>query len=117
MAMLRKFIAIFAISFIGIAGTSNADILDEIPAEIRDYVSDPDFMDPMQPLGESDYSNCKRDRPLQWTIEYANSYAGKPWRKGVMQSLYGDYLPMMKDAGIYNDIVDNHANPQAAHKA
>ena len=53
MAMLRKFIAIFAISFIGIAGTSNADILYEIPADIRDYVYDPNFMDPMQPLGES----------------------------------------------------------------
>ena len=51
MAMLRKFIAIFAISFIGIAGTSNADILDEIPADIRYYVYNPDFMDPMQPLG------------------------------------------------------------------
>ena len=110
MAMLRKFIAIFAISFIGIAGTSNADILDEIPADIRDYVYNPDFMDPMQPLGESVYRNWKSDRPLPWTIGYASSYAGNLWRKGVMERLYGDYLPKMKEAGLLNDIVVTQSN-------
>ena len=71
---------------------------------------DPDFMDPMQPLGESVYRNWKSDRPLPWTIGYASSYAGNLWRKGVMERLYGDYLPKMKEAGILNDIVVTQSN-------
>jgi len=53
MVWLKKFIAILAVSFVGVTGTLNADILDEIPADIRDYVYNPDFMDPNQPLDES----------------------------------------------------------------
>ena len=108
--MLKKFIVIFAISFIGITGSVNADILDEIPQDIRDFVYNPDFMDPNQPLGESVYRNWKSDRPLPWTIGYASSYAGNLWRKGVMERLYGDYLPKMKEAGILNDIVVTQSN-------
>ena len=51
MTLLKKLIAMLAVSFIGVASV-NADILDEIPADIRDFVYDPDFMDPNQPLGE-----------------------------------------------------------------
>ena len=75
MTLLKKLIAMLAVSFIGVASV-NADILDEIPADIRDFVYDPDFMDPNQPLGESVYRNWKSDRPLPWTIGYASSYAG-----------------------------------------
>ena len=103
MTLLKKLIAMLAVSFIGVASV-NADILDEIPADIRDFVYDPDFMDPNQPLGESVYRNWKSDRPLPWTIGYASSYAGNLWRKGVMERLYGDYLPKMKEAGILNDL-------------
>ena len=56
MTLLKKLIAMLAVSFIGVASV-NADILDEIPADIRDFVYDPDFMDPNQPLGESVYRN------------------------------------------------------------
>ena len=73
MTLLKKFIAILAVSFVGVAGNLNADILDEIPADIRDFVYNPDFMDPNQPLGESVYRNWKSDRPLPWTIGYASS--------------------------------------------
>ena len=110
MTLLKKFIAILAVSFVGVAGNLNADILDEIPADIRDFVYNPDFMDPNQPLGESVYRNWKSDRPLPWTIGYASSYAGNLWRKGVMERLYGDYLPKMKAAGILNDIVVTQSN-------
>ena len=109
MTLLKKLIAMLAVSFIGVASV-NADILDEIPADIRDFVYDPDFMDPNQPLGESVYRNWKSDRPLPWTIGYASSYAGNLWRKGVMERLYGDYLPKMKEAGILNDIVVTQSN-------
>ena len=57
MDMLKKLVAVFAISFIGITGSVKADILDEIPQDIRDYVYDPDFMDPMQPLGAVSYTH------------------------------------------------------------
>ena len=67
MTLLKKFIAILAVSFVGVAGNLNADILDEIPADIRDFVYNPDFMDPNQPLGESVYRDWKSDRPLPWT--------------------------------------------------
>ena len=72
MVWLKKFIAILAVSFVGITGTLNAEILDEIPADIRDYVYNPDFMDPNQPLGESVYRNWKSDRPLPWLSLYTH---------------------------------------------
>jgi ribose transport system substrate-binding protein len=110
MVWLKKFLAIFAVSFIGVAGNLNADVLNELPADIRDYVYNPDFMAEGQPLGESVYRNWKSDRPLPWTIGYASSYAGNLWRKGVMERLYGDYLPKMQAAGYLNDIVVTQSN-------
>jgi len=111
MIWLKKIIAILAVSFVATSSNLNAaDILDEIPADIRDYVYDPNFMDPNQPLGESVYRNWKSERPKPWTIGYASSYAGNLWRKGVMERLYGDYLPKMKEAGYLEDIVVTQSN-------
>jgi len=111
MIWLKKIIAILAVSFVAISSNLNAaEILDEIPADIRDYVYDPNFMDPNQPLGESAYRNWKSERPKPWTIGYASSYAGNLWRKGVMERLYGDYLPKMKEAGYLEDIVVTQSN-------
>jgi len=111
MIWLKKIIAILAVSFVATSSNLNAaDILDEIPADIRDYVYDPNFMDPNQPLGESAYRNWKSERPKPWTIGYASSYAGNLWRKGVMERLYGDYLPKMKEAGYLEDIVVTQSN-------
>jgi ribose transport system substrate-binding protein len=110
MIWLKKIIAILAVSFVATSSNLNADILDEIPADIRDFVYDPNFMDPNQPLGESAYRNWKSERPKPWTIGYASSYAGNLWRKGVMERLYGDYLPKMKEAGYLEDIVVTQSN-------
>lgn len=111
MIWLKKIIAILAVSFVAMSSNLNAaDILDEIPADIRDFVYDPNFMDPNQPLGESAYRNWKSERPKPWTIGYASSYAGNLWRKGVMERLYGDYLPKMKEAGYLEDIVVTQSN-------
>src|SRR5210317_109054 len=111
MIWLKKTIAILAVSFIAMSSNLNAaDILDEIPADIRDYVYDPNFMDPNQPLGESVYRNWKSKRPKPLNIGYASSYAGNLWRKGVMERLYGDYLPKMKEAGYLEDIVVTQSN-------
>ena len=63
MIWLKKIIAILAVSFVATSSNLNADILDEIPADIRDFVYDPNFMDPNQPLGESAYRNWKSERP------------------------------------------------------
>ena len=110
MIWLKKIIAILAVSFVATSSNLNADILDEIPADIRDFVYDPNFMDPNQPLGGSAYRNWKSERPKPWTIGYASSYAGNLWRKGVMERLYGDYLPKMKEAGYLEDIVVTQSN-------
>ena len=110
MIWLKKIIAILAVSFVATSSNLNAEILDEIPADIRDFVYDPNFMDPNQPLGESAYRNWKSERPKPWTIGYASSYAGNLWRKGVMERLYGDYLPKMKEAGYLEDIVVTQSN-------
>ena len=111
MIWLKKIIAILAVSFVATSSNLNAaDILDEIPADIRDFVYDPNFMDPNQPLGESAYRNWKSESPKPWTIGYASSYAGNLWRKGVMERLYGDYLPKMKEAGYLEDIVVTQSN-------
>ena len=100
MIWLKKIIAILAVSFIATSANLNADILDEIPADISDFVYNPDYMDPNQTLGESVYRTWKSERPKPWTIGYASSYAGNLWRKGVMERLYGDYLPKMKRQDI-----------------
>lgn len=105
MLRFKSVITLLAVLFIGYSTVATSDPLDEIPADIRDYVYNPDFMDPMQPLGESGLRNFKSDRPLPWTIGYASSYAGNLWRKSVLERYFGEVLPKWKELGILDDIV------------
>lgn len=95
---------------LGIAGTAVAEGLDEIPAEIRDSVYDPNLMDPMQPLGPSAYRDFVAKNPPPWTIGYASTYAGNTWRKSAMERLLGEVVPKWQAKGLIKDIIVTQSN-------
>ncbi len=95
---------------LGLSGAASAEGLDEIPAEIRDNVYNPDFMDPIQPLGPSAYRDWKPKKGPPWTIGYASTYAGNTWRKGATARLLGELLPKWREKGLIDDIIITQSN-------
>ena len=95
---------------LGGLNTLHAEGLDEIPADIRDSVYNPDFMDPIQPLGPSVYRDWKPKKGPPWTIGYASTYAGNTWRKAATERLLGELLPKWREKGLINDIIITQSN-------
>jgi len=95
---------------LGGLNTLHAEGLDEIPADIRDSVYNPDFMDPIQPLGPSAYRDWKPKKGPPWTIGYASTYAGNTWRKAATERLLGELLPKWREKGLINDIIITQSN-------
>jgi ribose transport system substrate-binding protein len=95
---------------LGGLNTLHAEGLDEIPANIRDSVYNPDFMDPIQPLGPSAYRDWKPKKGPPWTIGYASTYAGNTWRKAATERLLGELLPKWREKGLINDIIITQSN-------
>ena len=93
-----------------IAIPAAAEGLDEIPAEIRDSVYNPKFMDPDQPLGPSAYRDWKTTRPPPWTIGYASTYAGNTWRKNAMERLMDEVVPKWKKLGLIKEVIVTQSN-------
>ncbi len=87
-----------------------AEGLDEIPAETRAKVYNPDLMDAAQPLGVSVYRNWKSPRKPPWTVGYASTYAGNTWRKGAMKRLLSEVLPKWRKLGLIKDIIITQSN-------
>ena len=84
--------------------------LDNVPQDVRDYVYNMDYMDPLQPLGESPMLNWKSTRTPPWTIGYASTYAGNTWRKGAMERLMEVVFPKWKALGLVDEIVITQSN-------
>lgn len=108
-----KKITQLSLSFVmalGLSSAAYAEGLDEIPAEIRDTVYNPDFMDPIQPLGASAYRDWKPKKGPPWTIGYASTYAGNTWRKSATERLLGELLPKWKAKGLVDDIIITQSN-------
>jgi ribose transport system substrate-binding protein len=93
-----------------IVGPTLAAGLDEIPAEIRDRVYNPEFMDPAQPLGPSAFRDWKAKKGPPWTIGYASTYAGNTWRQNAMERLMNEVVPKWKKLGLVKDIVVTQSN-------
>jgi ribose transport system substrate-binding protein len=92
-----------------IAGPAAADV-SELPAEIRDALYNPDFLDPMQPVGESAYRDFIAKNPPPWTIGYASSYAGNTWRAGVMDRLQNEIIPKWQALGLIDEVIITQSN-------
>ncbi len=95
---------------LGLSTTAFSEGLDEIPADTRARVYNPDLMDPAQPLEASIYRNWKTDRKPPWTIGYASTYAGNTWRKGAMARLLSEVLPKWQALGLVDDIIVTQSN-------
>lgn len=109
---MKKFTycALASVITLGLASPSLSEGLDEIPAEIRDSVYDPDLMDPMQPLGPSALRDFKAKNPPPWTIGYASTYAGNTWRKNAMERLLGEVVPKWQEKGLIRDVIVTQSN-------
>ncbi len=92
-----------------IAGPAAADV-SELPAEIRDALYNPDFLDPMQPIGESAYRDFIAANPPPWTIGYASSYAGNTWRAAVMDRLQNEIIPKWQALGLIDEVIITQSN-------
>ncbi|MCA3441773.1 MAG: ABC transporter substrate-binding protein [Rhodobacter sp.] len=92
-----------------IAGPAAADV-SELPAEIRDALYNPDFLDPMQPIGQSAYRDFIARNPPPWTIGYASSYAGNTWRAAVMDRLQNEIIPKWKALGLIDEVIITQSN-------
>lgn len=98
------------VASMAIAGPVLAEGLDEIPAEIRDTVYNPKFMDPDQPLGSSAYREWKALKPPPWTIGYASTYAGNTWRKNAMERLMNEVVPKWQKLGLIKEVIVTQSN-------
>jgi ribose transport system substrate-binding protein len=92
-----------------IAGPAAADV-SELPAEIRDALYNPDFLDPMQPIGDSAYRDFIAKNPPPWTIGYASSYAGNTWRAAVMDRLQNEIIPKWQALGLIDEVIITQSN-------
>jgi len=92
-----------------IAGPAAADV-SELPAEIRDALYNPDFLDPMQPVGQSAYRDFIAGNPPPWTIGYASSYAGNTWRAAVMDRLQNEIIPKWQALGLIDEVIITQSN-------
>ncbi len=92
-----------------IAGPAAADV-SELPAEIRDALYNPDFLDPMQPIGDSAYRDFIAKNPPPWTIGYASSYAGNTWRAAVMDRLQNEIIPKWQELGLIDEVIITQSN-------
>ncbi len=101
---------VYLMLFLGFTSVSIAEGLDEIPADIRADLYDPDLTDPAQPIEASLYRNWKSKRPPPWTIGYASTYAGNTWRKGAMHRLLSEVLPKWQKLGLIKDIIVTQSN-------
>ena len=100
---------LLAASF-GWSSASVAEGLDEIPADVRANVYNPDLTDSMQPLAASVYRDWKSPNKPPWTVGYASTYAGNTWRKGAMKRLLGEILPKWQKLGLIKDIIITQSN-------
>lgn len=91
-------------------GTAYGDGLDEIPADIRERIYNPDLMDPAQPLGPSALRDFKALRPPPWTIGYASTYAGNTWRKNAMERLMTEVVPKWQKLGLIKEVIVTQSN-------
>ena len=109
MRKLIPLVIVLAASF-GWSSASFAEGLDEIPADVRANVYNPDLTDPAQPLSASVYRDWKSSNKPPWTIGYASTYAGNTWRKGAMKRLLGEILPKWQKLGLIKDIIITQSN-------
>ena len=113
---INKLIYVVVFSWIlGIFSTASAqelckECLSKVPADMRDYVYNMDFMDKDQPLGPTVMKNWKSPRKPPWTIGYASTYAGNTWRKGAMERLMEVVYPKWKALGMVDEIVITQSN-------
>ena len=108
--MSKSSISLALLMSLFIVGPTLAAGLDEIPAEIRDRVYNPEFMDPAQPLGPSAFRDWKAKKGPPWTIGYASTYAGNTWRQNAMERLMNEVVPKWKKLGLVKDIVVTQSN-------
>ncbi len=91
-------------------GAALAEGLDELPADIRDKVYNPELMDPAQPLGPSAFRDWKAPKPPPWTIGYASTYAGNTWRKNAMERLMNEVVPKWQKLGLIKEVIVTQSN-------
>ena len=91
-------------------GLALAAGLDEIPADIKDKVYNPKFMDPAQPIGPSIYKDFKAKKPPPWTIGYASTYAGNTWRKNATERLLDEIIPKWQKLGLIKKVIITQSN-------
>ena len=108
--MLKITQLIISSLLLGFSSMLWAEGLDEIPADIRDKVYNPDFMDPIQPLEASIYRDFKAKNPPPWTIGYASTYAGNTWRSNAMDRLMNEVLPKWQKLGLIKEIIVTQSN-------
>ena len=109
---MKKFIqyAVFFAISLSLTSVSNAEGLDEISADIRASVYNPELTDPAQPLGPSAFREWKSARKPPWLIGYASTYAGNTWRKDAMERLLGTLGPKWHKLGMVKDIIVTQSN-------
>jgi ribose transport system substrate-binding protein len=99
-----------AIALAALSASGAVAGVDELPAEIRDSLYNPDLMDPNQPLGDSAYRDWVAKNPPPWTIGYASSYAGNTWRAAVMDRLQNTLIPKWRDLGMIDEVIITQSN-------
>jgi len=115
MKLTKIFFAIFVAYFAALFNSAYAqelceECLDNVPADMVEYVYNMDYMDKDQPLGPTVMSGWKSPNPPPWTIGYASTYAGNTWRKGAMERLMEVVLPKWRALGMVDDILITQSN-------
>ena len=115
MKIKKLFYVVLFSWFLGIFSNASAqelctECLSKVPADMRDYVYNMDFMDKDQPLGPTVMKGWKSPRKPPWTIGYASTYAGNTWRKGAMERLMEVVYPKWKALGMVDEIVITQSN-------
>ena len=93
-----------------IATSALAGGVDELPQDIQKTLYNKDMLDPMQPIGESDYRDWKPKKGPPWKIGYASSYAGNTWRANVMDRLQNTIIPKWKKLGMISEVIITQSN-------
>jgi len=105
--LLAASVAVFG----GYAEASAAGV-DELPADITDYLLSPAHTDARLPLGPSAYRNWKSAKAPPWTFAYVGSARFGSWNEAALRTARDELAPKWANLGLSKALV---APPAAAN--
>ena len=105
-----RLIGVLAVSTTMFAISNASAGVNELPTDIQNSLYNKDFLDPVQPIGESAYRDWVAKNPPPWKVGYASSFAGNTWRAAVMDRLQNELVPKWKDLGMLDEVIITQSN-------